>query len=298
MNKIHNNICPICNHSEFRDFMVCKDYYASKEEFQLIECCQCGFVATQDFPSEEEIGKYYQVPEYVSHSDTQKGLINKLYHLARSIALKSKAKIIRKYSGKTEGLLLDIGCGTGYFLDQMRKEAWAVTGVEKDEGARKFAKEKFDLNTQPHDYLFQLMKNSKDVITMWHVLEHIELLNPMMDHLHRILKDDGILIIALPNRLSLDAQNYKEYWAAYDVPRHLWHFSPDNFELLANKHNFSLVEKKPMYFDAFYISMLSEKYKGSFAASLRGLMKGLSFFLRSRSDVDLCSSITYILKKK
>lgn len=298
MTKIHNNICPICNHSEFSDYLVCKDYYASKEDFQLIECKKCGFVLTQDFPSENEIGKYYHVPDYVSHSDTKKGLINRLYHIARSMALKSKAKIINKYSGKDEGMLLDIGCGTGYFLDQMRGEGWAVTGVEKDEGARKFAKEKFDLNTQEHNYVLQLLKGSKDVITMWHVLEHIENLDLMMNRLHDILREDGLLVIALPNCHSLDAQAYEQYWAAYDVPRHLWHFSPDNFELLANKYNFKLVDKKPMYFDAFYISMLSEKYKGSFIASLRGLIKGFSFFLRSRSNVDTCSSITYILKKK
>lgn len=298
MNKIHNNICPICNHTEFSDYLVCKDYYASAEDFQLVECLNCGFVITQDFPSEEEIGKYYNVPDYVSHSDTKKGLINRLYHFARSRALKSKAQIIRKYSGKNEGMLLDIGCGTGYFLNQMRKEEWIVTGVEKDEGARKYAKNKFNLDTQTHDYLFHLMKGSKDVITMWHVLEHIEHLGLMMEHLHRILKDDGLLVIALPNRISLDAQKYNEYWAAYDVPRHLWHFSPDNFELLANKYNFKLVEKKAMHFDAFYISMLSEKYKGTPLASLIGLTRGFWFFLRSRSNVDQSSSITYILKKK
>ena len=228
MNKIHNNICPICNQTEFSDYLVCKDYYASKEDFQLTECCNCGLVMTQDFPSEEEIGKYYNVPDYVSHSDTKKGLINRLYHFARSRALKSKAQIIRKYSGKSEGMLLDIGCGTGYFLNQMRKEEWIVTGVEKDEGARKYAKDKFNLDTQTHDYLFHLMKGSKDVITMWHVLEHIEHLGQMMEHLHRILKDDGLLVIALPNRISLDAQKYNEFWAAYDVPRHLWHFSPNS----------------------------------------------------------------------
>lgn len=297
MSNIHKNTCPVCDQKIFSGYLVCKDYYASKEDFQLVECTNCGFVMTQDFPSEDEIGKYYNVADYVSHSDTKKGIVNRLYHLARTIALRSKSRIVKKYSEKKTGLLLDIGCGTGYFLNKMRCSQWVVTGIEKDEGARRYAKEKFDLNTHEHDYLFQLMKGSKDVITMWHVLEHIERLDETLSKLYNILSDNGVLLIALPNKDSLDAQKYQEYWAAYDVPRHLWHFSPDNFELLANKYNFKLIDKKPMYFDAFYISMLSEKYKGTFAAPLVGLVRGFLFFIRSLSDMNKCSSITYILKK-
>ncbi|MDL2215364.1 class I SAM-dependent methyltransferase, partial [Dysgonomonas sp. OttesenSCG-928-M03] len=151
---------------------------------------------------------------------------------------------------------------------------------------------------QDSGYLFEMPEKTKDVITMWHVLEHIEKLNPTFQCLHRVLKDDGTLIIALPNKDSVDAIHYKEWWAAYDVPRHLWHFSPEDFELLAEKHNFSVKTIKGMYFDPFYISMLSEKNKGTFAAPILGLIKGFAFFLRSLSDAKKCSSIVYILKKK
>lgn len=298
MSTKHISKCPVCRCKDFKDYLLCKDYYASGEEFSLIECNQCGFVFTQDFPTEDIIEEYYHVPDYISHSDTKKGFVNRLYHIARSIALRSKSKIVSKYSGLEDGLLLDIGCGTGYFINQMKKKQWVVTGIEKDEGARKYAKDKFGLNTHSAEYFAQITKAKKDVITMWHVLEHVEQLNNTLEQIHHILEDEGIAIIALPNKNSLDAKSYGRYWAAYDVPRHLWHFSPKDFELLANKHNFKLVDKKPMYFDAFYISMLSEKYKGTFAAPLVGLVKGFSFFIRSLGDCDKCSSVTYILKKK
>ena len=297
MTKIHISTCPICGTQEFENSLSCKDYYASGEEFQLAKCCNCNFTLTQDFPSEDIIGKYYDVPDYISHSDTHEGIVNKLYHIARKIALRSKAKTVIKYSEKKKGMLLDIGCGTGYFLNKMKTKGWIVAGIEKDEGARKYAKEKFDLNTQTHDYLFQIVDRQKNVVTMWHVLEHLEKLNETMAQLHKILKDDGTAIIALPNRNSFDAKHYQKYWAAYDVPRHLWHFSPNDFEYLANKHNFSITETKPMYFDAFYISMLSEKYKETPVGAFIGLIKGGFFFFGSLFDKKKCSSLIYILKK-
>ena len=298
MKTIHTDVCPLCGSTDFAPYLKSKDYYATGEEFQLIRCSGCDFVLTQDFPSEDEIKRYYDVPHYISHSDTHKGIINKLYHIARSFALESKVKIVKKYSGKKNGALLDCGCGTGYFLNKMKENGWLVTGIEKDEGARAYAKKKFDLNIQPHDYIFQILEKQKDVVTMWHVLEHIEKLNETMRQLNLILKDNGTAIIALPNRESYDAGYYKDKWAAYDVPRHLWHFSPKDFEFLANKHNFKLVDIKPMYFDAFYISMLSEKYKNTFAGTLLGLIKGGIFFLRSIRNKQKCSSLTYILKKQ
>lgn len=297
MSKIHTEICPSCGSQNLTTLLKCKDHYASGDEFEIIKCEQCGLGITQDFPSEEEIGKYYDVPQYISHSDTNKGLINRLYHIARTIALKSKAKTVTKFSSENANTLLDMGCGTGYFLNKMRQQKWLVTGIEKDAGARKYAKDKFNLDTHTHEYLFDLAPKKKDVITLWHVLEHLEKLNETMAKIHEVLNDDGIAIIALPNKDSFDAIQYKEKWAAYDVPRHLWHFSPNDFELLANKHNFKLEELKPMYFDAFYISMLSEKYRNTFAASIVGLCRGGFYFLRTLFCKKRCSSIIYILRK-
>jgi len=296
--KIHTTICPVCGSVEIEHFLSCKDYLATKEQFEIYKCKVCSFAFTQDFPSEETIGPYYDAPEYVSHSDTHKGVINFLYHWVRRISLKSKSKLVQKYSAAKKGMLLDIGSGTGYFLNRMKEQKWIVTGVEKSEDARKYTKQKFDIDTQASEYLYEIPCKTKDVITMWHVLEHLEHLNSVLDHIQGILKNDGRLVIALPNKASLDAVHYRENWAAYDVPRHLWHFSPSDFEHLLNRHQFELIETKPMYFDTFYISMLSEKNKGTFLASLVGLVRGGIFFLRSIGKPERVSSLIYILKKK
>ncbi|WP_029904239.1 class I SAM-dependent methyltransferase [Prevotella sp. 10(H)] len=296
--KIHTRICPVCGSTDFIPFLSCKDYLATEEVFDIELCNSCGFAITQDFPSEDEIGRYYDAPEYVSHSDTQKGIINILYHWARRLALKSKSKIVMRYASKKTGKLLDIGSGTGYFLNRMKSLKWIVTGIEKSEAACKYAKSKFDIDCQHSEYLYDISEKTKDVITMWHVLEHLEHLNRVMEHLGKILKDDGIAVIALPNKDSFDAAHYKQYWAAYDVPRHLWHFSPADFEHLARRHHFELIDIRPMYLDAFYISMLSEKHKGTFLGSLVGLCKGGWFFLRTLGNKKRSSSLIYILKKK
>ncbi len=295
---VHIEACPVCEGKEFKTFLSCSDLSVSSEKFDICKCADCGFAFTQDFPAESEIGKYYESNDYVSHSDTHEGLINKLYHQVRKIALRGKAKTVERYSSAEASTLLDVGSATGYFLNEMCRCKWVVTGVEVSDGARAFAKQKFDLDTQDAEYLYKIKEGNKDVITMWHVLEHMEDLNKVMARLHRILKDDGIAVIALPNKDSYDAQAYGEYWAAYDVPRHLWHFSPDDFTRFATKHDFEVVAIKPMYFDSFYISMLSEKYKGTFCGSLVGLMKGGIYFLKNLANHRGSSSLTYILKKK
>ena len=298
MNKVHIDSCPVCTNDGCTQTLICKDHLATGELFPIYQCSNCSFAFTQNFPSELEIGKYYDAPEYISHSDTHQGVINSLYHWARKIALKSKTRIASKYSSDNAETLLDIGSGTGYFLNAMRLKKWVVTGIEKSKSTREYAHKKFGLNIQDAEYLFEMPDKVKDVVTMWHVLEHIEKLNETMSNLHRILKDDGVLVIALPNKKSADALSYKEQWAAYDVPRHLWHFSPDDFTYFAQKHNFKIEKKKAMYFDPFYIAMLSEKNKGTFAASLVGLIKGSFFFIQSLFSTYRCSSIIYILKKK
>lgn len=298
MKTIHTDICPVCGGSELLSYLSCKDYLTTQEIFDICRCSKCGFALTQDFPSEDEIGKYYEASAYVSHSDTHKGIINTLYHWVRKIALKSKAKTVINYAPEKTGTLLDIGSGTGYFLNKMKSKNWVVTGIEKSEQARKYAKDKFDVDCQDSVSLYDIPSQTKDVITMWHVLEHLEHLNDVMDRLHELLKDNGTAVIALPNKESFDAVHYKENWAAYDVPRHLWHFSPSDFEYLAKKHHFEIVAVKPMYFDAFYISMLSEKNRGTFLASFVGLVKGGLFFLRTLNNKKRSSSLIYILKKK
>lgn len=298
MKTVHVGNCPVCESKNSKKALNCVDYLVTNESFSIYRCPECNFGFTQDFPSENEIGKYYDAKEYISHSDTHKGFINGLYHIARKIALKSKTKLIQKYASNETGTLLDIGTGTGYFLQAMRHKNWVVTGIEKSESTRNYAHQKFELNVQDSDYLFNIPNEAKDVITMWHVLEHVERLNLVFENLYRILKKNGTLVIALPNKDSFDANHYKEYWAAYDVPRHLWHFSPNDFDLLANKHGFSILKMKGMTFDPIYISMLSEKNKKTKCANFFGILKGISFLFRSFFDTKKNSSIVYILKKK
>ncbi|MDR0505951.1 MAG: class I SAM-dependent methyltransferase [Dysgonamonadaceae bacterium] len=295
MTAIHIDACPICEGMKFTPFLACRDNLATYKNFSLVRCESCGFVLTQNFPDENEIGRYYDVPEYISHSDTQKGIVNLLYHFVRKLSLRSKAGLVKKVSGKTTGDLLDIGAGTGYFLNRMKTDGWKISGVEKSASAREYAEKKFCFTIHPPEYLPQLPECSQDIVSLWHVLEHLEKLNETMQIIHKLMKDNGTAIIALPNLNSVDARYYKENWAAYDVPRHLWHFSPDVMKILAEKHGFCITAFKPMYFDVFYISMLSEKNRGS--SSLVGLLKGFVFFLRSLSGISKCSSVIYVLKK-
>lgn len=297
MNNIHLEHCPLCSSSKLQPTLRCKDYLTSDETFTLVSCSVCGFAFTQDFPSEDSIGRYYDAPEYISHTDTKEGIINKLYHYARSFSLKSKVNLVNQYTHTINKSLLDIGCGTGYFLEAIASKNWDIEGIEKSETVRKQVKERIDLQVNDSDYLPKIESESKDAITMWHVLEHVENLNETMDQLHRILKKGGTAFIALPNKKSLDALYYKEYWAAYDVPRHLWHFSPPDFNELAKRHKFEVIKQKAMYFDPFYISMLSEKYKKTKMGTIVGLTKGAYFCFRSFFDTKKCSSVIYILKK-
>lgn len=296
--NIHIKNCPVCGKSEALPFLTCKDCFVTREEFLICKCSACNFAFTQDFPSEKIISKYYQSAEYVSHTDTKRGIVNKLYHLARSITLKYKSKLITKNSNNRIGKLLDIGCGTGYFLNKMKEMGWIVDGIEASASVREHVKNQFGIKVQDSASLFSKEEKSFDVVTMWHVLEHLEHLHQVMTSLHKMLKDDGVAFIALPNKDSYDACHYKHKWAAYDVPRHLWHFSPTDFKMLAEKYHFELIALKPMYFDSFYISMLSEKNKKVPLSAFVGLLKGGIFFFRSLFNTKRCSSVVYILKKQ
>lgn len=289
--------CPICEHKEFTEFLTCTDFFTTSETFDIKRCNQCSFLFTQNFPSEAIIGKYYEVPEYVSHSDTKKGIVNYLYHLARRYMLTRKANLVESISGSTNGDILDYGCGTGYFLQTMGNRGWKITGIEKSDSARAFAGKEFNLSINEPDFLTIIPDESCDVITLWHVLEHIENLEFLLMQLKRIMKPNGSIIFALPNSDSYDAKYYGEYWAAFDVPRHLWHFSPKTIQLLGEKHQLKLVKQKGMPLDAFYISMLSEKNKGAKFAFLKGMLVGLAAFVASLRDPNNHSSMIYILKK-
>ena len=298
MDILKINTCPLCGGQQLEHALTCTDYYASGETFEVVCCVQCGFLMTQNAPVEAEIGKYYETPDYISHSDTQKGLMNQVYHWVRQLMLSRKAALVKRISKISKGVLLDYGTGTGYFAHTMMKKQWQVKAIEKSPQARTFAKEHFGLEVDAETELPHYPSDAFDVVTLWHVMEHIEHLNEMWKTLHKILKERGVLIVAVPNPDSYDAKKYKEWWAAYDVPRHLWHFRPSVIQQFGSKHGFVLEERLPMPFDAFYVSMLTEKYKGSKLSFVKGLWIGTCAWFSALGKKERSSSMIYVFRKK
>lgn len=298
MSKIHIHACPLCGSSRLERELTCKDYYVSGELFEVVRCADCGFLFTQDFPAEAEIGRYYETPDYISHSDTKNGLANSLYHWVRRRMLGRKARLVAGMLGKASGTLLDIGTGTGYFPAFMKQKGWEVKAVEKNAGAREFARKHFGLEVGDESCLDDFASESFDAVTLWHVMEHLEHLDRLWENLFRMSKDKGILFVAVPNHTSYDAGRYGEYWAAYDVPRHLWHFAPDTMQQWGSKHGFILAAQYPMPFDTFYVSILSERYKGNRFAFLRGMYAGMVAWLHALPRKERSSSMIYVFRKK
>jgi 2-polyprenyl-3-methyl-5-hydroxy-6-metoxy-1,4-benzoquinol methylase len=274
-----------------------KDFTVSKEVFAVWQCNRCTLRFTQDAPAPEEVGKYYLSPHYVSHTDTKQGIINQLYHAIRKFTLKKKRQLVQEVSGLQKGSLLDVGAGTGAFANSMQEAGWKVIGLEPDETARQNAINKYNLNFQLPDALYRLEDQSFDVVTMWHVLEHVHDLHGYLHNCERILKQNGTLIIAVPNYTSLDAKIYGAYWAAYDVPRHLYHFSPKSMKSLLQQHGFVIAQYVPMLFDSFYISILSGQYKTGKSQLPQAFINGLRSNLNAVGNAAKYSSVIYVVKK-
>jgi len=286
------NNCPICGKDQFNEALKAIDHSVSKELFTITECISCGFQFTNPIPSEDEIGVYYKSEDYVSHSSTKKGVVNKIYLLVRKYTLRKKVKLVKKTAHGNA--VLDIGAGTGHFVNACKNGGFDVLGLEPDKDARKFAQDNFNIILQDISNLKNLPDNSRDAITMWHVLEHVYHLKRDVADISRILKPNGVLLVAVPNRNSYDAQYYKEFWAAYDLPIHLYHFTPNDIHNLFDQFGFHVERILPMKFDSFYVSMLSEKYKGG------NLFKAFFIGLRSnlRAKTGTYSSQIYILRPK
>lgn len=298
MNKLTINACPLCGGTHLKRVMTCTDFYASGEQFDVFSCEDCGFTFTQDVPVEAEIGRYYETPDYISHSDTKKGAMNVLYHRVRKYMLGKKARLVAKESHRKSGRLLDIGTGTGYFAATMTQRGWKVEAIEKNEQARAFAKQHFGLEVMNEEALQELEPGSFDVITLWHVMEHLEHLDRTWERLYELLSDRGKLIVAVPNCSSYDAEKYREYWAAYDVPRHLWHFTPVTIQQWASKHGFVMAARHPMPFDAFYVSILSEKHRKNSFPFIKGMYTGTLAWFSALGRKERSSSMIYVFRKK
>jgi len=279
-----------------------KDHSVSGEIFELIENKTYGFLETTPQPKEEKLSEYYKTEDYISHTDSKRNVLEKVYHVVRSISLQRKLKLINSFSStNTQHIntevksLLDVGCGTGDFLQVAQNNKWQVSGIEPNQEARDIANRKTSNTVSKTEQLLVFKKHSFDVITLWHVLEHLPNLEEQVSVFKSLLKENGTLIIAVPNYKSYDAKHYKNFWAALDVPRHLWHFNQDSISKLFAKENMKVVKTLPMQFDAYYVSLLSEKYKSGFMNPFKAFWFGFLSNIKGRRSGEY-SSLIYVLK--
>ncbi len=295
---IHYTNCPICSSGNIAAALIAKDHTVSKKEFAVWHCNDCRARFTQDVPEQNAIGVYYQSDNYISHSDTKKGFINSLYHAVRKRTLNKKRQLVIDQVGMSKGEILDIGCGTGAFLNTMKMAGWGITGLEPDDTARKKANELYHIDPQSPSKLFELKRGAYHAITMWHVLEHVHELHAYIKQLANLITPQGKIFIAVPNYTSKDAEIYGADWAAYDVPRHLYHFSPASMEKLFKTYNLKLTAIKPMWYDSFYVSMLSEQYKNGKGNIIKAFWNGLRSNIKAVGDNKKCSSVIYIVSRE
>lgn len=289
--------CPNCRSKDINYVISTKDYTVSSEQFEIWECKNCTLRFTQNVPDNVAIGKYYQSEKYISHSDTSTGLINNLYHRVRKHTLIQKRNLIEGATGKKSGNILDVGAGTGAFLHTMKLSNWNTTGIEPDETAREKAKELYGISLENPDNFSNFSPENFEVITLWHVLEHVHDLHQYIFQLKKLLAPDGKIFIAVPNYTSADAKIYREFWAAYDVPRHLYHFSPKSMKDLLNSYGLKVDAIRPMWYDSVYVSMLSEQYKTGKSHPLKAFINGCYSNLLTFFDKRKCSSVIYIVSK-
>lgn len=294
---IHHNSCPVCNCPDIFFCLRCTDHLVTGKEFEMYKCRECGFLFTQDYPEESEIGSYYDSAGYISHSDSDKTIIEKGYQLARKFMLTRKKNIIGKVCKLTSGSLLDIGSGTGHFLNTLKMAGWVTKGIEINKSAREYSSAKFRLEVISPEEIGLLHDHEFDCITMWHVMEHFHNPGNYFKEISRLIKPGGTVLVALPNNDSADSKHYGPAWAAYDVPRHLWHFNPVTFSKFAGNNGFSVESTLNLPLDVFYISILSERIKGSKMAIFSGLIKGVIFSFASVFNKAKSSSLIFILKK-
>lgn len=272
--------------------MIIKDHFLSKEDFELQETSIQGIYKTHPIP--ENLDRYYESTDYISHYQDEKGLKYKLYKFLQGFNLNFKRNILANELHKNANVL-DYGFGAGEFLKYIEDD-FTTFGFEPNKSAGEFAAKKLS-KTQIIDDLNTIENESLNAITLWHVLEHIENQEYILNLFHSKLITNGLLVIAVPNHTSYDAKRYREFWAAYDVPRHIYHFSKSGMQKLMNNERWKIKYIKPLLLDSFYISMLSEKYKKSSLFWLKGFIFGaISNFKALKNDE--FSSLIYVIEKK
>lgn len=297
MKLVHYDKCPLCLSEKTGIYLGLKDHFLSKEEFDVFRCFDCGFIFTQDHPDEKNISDYYKSEDYLSHKDDVKSLFSFLYRISRELMLNRKLRLIKKASGLSTGVLLDIGSGSGRFAAFMKKHGWRVIGIEINKAVREKSSMEYDFPVFAPDQLSSLQSENFDSITLWHSLEHLQDPFKYTNEIKRLLKPGGTCILALPNSSSYDAKYYREFWGAWDVPRHLWHFTPETVKKISEKSAFAVSNILRLPFDVYYVSILSEKYRAAKLPLVSGLIKALWFSLLSIFRINKSSSLIYILKK-
>lgn len=278
------------NTTNLKTYLKVKDHSVSGETFELLYNPDYDMLITHPQPSLDNLPRYYESPDYISHTDGKRSFFEKLYHFIKKIALSNKLKLINAHSN--QGALLDIGAGTGEFLSVAKNNGWNVTGIEPSSKAKAIAENK-GVSFVPN--LDSIPSQSFDVITMWHVLEHVPDLDHQINELKRIVKPNGTIIIAVPNFNSFDAKHYGKFWAAFDVPIHFWHFSKTAIQKLFREKNLNLIDVLPMKFDSFYVSLLSEKYKSGKMNFIKAFFIGLKSNWKAKRNLEYSSHI-YIFK--
>lgn len=291
--------CPLCQTALTGTLYIqARDHLVTGDMFNIEQCQACDFLFTNPRPGINDISQYYQSAEYISHTDRRNGVQDMLYQKIKQLMLKKKLKLLKKHTTAGEGTILDYGCGTGDFVLAAANEGYNSVGYEPEPKARDKAKQKGVEVLDNHNTLFKNHTNGYDVITLWHVLEHLHSLQKKMRDFFKLLKPKGWLIIGAPMANSADAIIYKEHWAAYDLPRHLYHFSPETLNRLCNSNGFKITQRKGMFFDSFYISLLSERYKNNAAAPVCAILRGLESNIKAASSAAPWSSEIFFCRKE
>ncbi|MFC1543079.1 class I SAM-dependent methyltransferase [Candidatus Neomarinimicrobiota bacterium] len=288
--------CPVCKSDRLSLVFAAVDHLISGDSFNIVECDCCHIRLTSPIPDDLENSPYYDSDDYISHSETTEGIINKVYAVARTLMLVRKRNLVQSSGRFRPGKLLEIGCGAGVFLNEMHLSGWEVRGIEPNKKARETVMRKYGLAVESIEEWFAQPGSSYDVIALWHVLEHLHNLDEYLRLINTCLKSDGRLILAVPNYYSFDADYYQAHWAAYDVPRHLYHFTYESMTELSERYGLAIAAIKQLPFDPFYVSILSEKYQEGLIA--RGLWIGLLSYLQALGNKKRSSSIIYVLKHK
>jgi len=278
---------------KIKEYIKVKDSFLSNENFTLFLNEFDEVLNTSPKPSEKKLSEYYNSSQYLSHKNSGSTLFAKIYFISRKWMVFSKTQLISKLC-PLPGKIVDVGSGTGDFLIAQNKKGWNVVGIEPSATARKIAE---NANILHLSSLKKLKDITQDAITFWHSLEHVYDLEETLNQAKRVLKIKGYLIVACPNYMSWDAKYYKKNWAAWDVPRHLRHFSPNSLNLILQKKGFVQVDKKPLLLDAFYVSILSEKIKKNRLGFLKGILIGLISNVVALFSKNYSSQV-YVFQKK